>query len=320
MTQPRACPICEYPYARRVRTATDRIFQTTQEPFELFGCPSCRLIFMDEEEVRDRLADFYPSGYWWTDAGSGGKLERKYREWMVRHDQLAFVQKALGSSFSGRLLDIGCGSGTFVKVARQAGIDATGLEMAGEAAQLAEREVPGNIFHGSEEELVKNAEQYDAIAMFHTLEHVPQPFHYLRRLKKLFRSPGTLIIQVPNCASLQARLMGGRWYGLDCPRHLYNYSTFSVLHLLGRAGYRIRMTEQFSLRDNACCMVSSLFPGLDPMASRVRARARNGKRSPLLQIGSNAVYLSFMLMAQPLARLESMLGRGGSIFIAASLD
>ncbi len=320
MTQSKACPICEYPAASVVLTTTDRIFRTTQERFELYGCPSCRLIFMDEAGVSDRLADFYPSGYWWNDAGTAGQLERKYREWMVRHDQLAFAQRALGSGFAGKLLDIGCGSGTFVKVARQAEIDVRGLEMAGEAAQLAEREVPGNIFHGSEQELMDSAEQFDAISMFHTLEHVPQPFQYLKRLKKLFRRPGTLIIQVPNCRSLQARLMGRRWYGLDCPRHLYNYSTFSVMHLLGRAGYRIRMMDQFSLRDNACCLVSSLFPSLDPMASRVRNRARNGSRSPVFQIGCNAVYLSFMVLAQPLARLESMLGRGASIFIAASLD
>lgn len=320
MSESLPCPVCEYPRATRTWEVTDRIFRTTDELFTLYRCSACRMIFQDEREVRDRLSDFYPSGYWWQEQGSTGKLERSYREWMVRHDQLRFVQEALGSSFSGRLLDIGCGPGTFVKLAREAGLDAYGLEMSPEAVVLASAEAPGRIFQGDEPDLVGAGEEFDAITLFHTLEHVPQPFKYLKGLHKLVRRPGHLILQVPNSQSLQARLLGPRWYGLDSPRHLYNYSNFAVMHLLGRAGYRIKRSKHFSLRDNACCLVSSLFPALDPMASRVRARARGKVRNGLLAATSNAAYLGLMLMAQPWAGLEAALGQGASILIETTLD
>ena len=119
-----------------------------------------------------------------------GHLERRYRKWMIRNDQLAFTREVLGENFSGRLIDIGCGSGTFVQVARAEGLDASGLEMSPEGAQLAEAEVPGHIYQGTEQELMETGEQFDVVTMFHALEHVPQPFQYLKSLKKVFRKPG----------------------------------------------------------------------------------------------------------------------------------
>lgn len=320
MSDSKHCPVCEYPEAPPVWEISDRIFRTTEEKFVHYRCPSCRMIFLDEGEVRERLAEFYPSGYWWKEQGMTGKLERNYREWMVRHDQLAFVQQVLGPDFGGRLLDVGSGSGTFVKLATEAGLNAYGLEMSKEAVELASNEVPGRFKCGTEQDLVESGEEYEVLTLFHTLEHVPQPFKYLKGLHKLLKRPGRLILQVPNSESLQARWLGSRWYGLDCPRHLYNYSTFSVLHLLGRAGYRIDRLEHFSLRDNACCLVSSLLPSLDPMASRVRSLARGKQRTGVLNTTSNLLYMGLMLMAQPLARAEAALGRGASIFVAASIQ
>jgi SAM-dependent methyltransferase len=298
---------------------TDRFFEVSSEEFILYHCSSCGLLFQDEENIVDRLPDFYPPGYWWQGGGKISSLERAYREWVVRHDQLRFVLSMVPAG-RGRLLDIGCGSGTFVKMALEAGFDAFGLEQSEEAVRIGQRNAGGKIMQGIEQDLISRGEKYDVLTLFHALEHMTDPFRYLKDLRKLLRRPGQMIIQVPNSQSFQARLFGPRWYGLDCPRHVYNYTTFSLLHLLGRAGYRIHRVRHFSLRDNAASLVSSLFPALDTMSQRVQLLRRKEKLHSWGLSCKEGLYLALLILAQPLAFFESSLGRGATVTVYATID
>ncbi len=313
------CPVCEYPSVEPRYRMTDRFFEITSEEFVLYYCSSCGLLFQKEEEIRDRLSDFYPPGYWWQEDGRISSLEGWYREWVIRRDQLRFVLSLVPDE-RGRLLDIGCGSGTFLKLALQAGFDAYGLEQSEEAVQIGQEHAPGRIFRATEQDLISRGEKYDVLTLFHALEHMTDPFRYLKDLRKLLRRPGQVIIQVPNSQSFQARLFGPRWYGLDCPRHVYNYTTFSLLHLLGRAGYRIHRVRHFSLRDNAASLVSSLFPALDTMSQRVKLLRRKGKLHSWSSSCKEGLYLALFILAQPLALLESCLGRGATVTVYATID
>ncbi len=314
------CPICEYPNARLRYRMRDRFFATSDEEFPMHHCPSCGLFYLEEKSLKNRLGDFYPPGYWWSEEGAGSLLEKKYREWMARADQLQFVLTAFPDPQGKTLLDVGCGGGTFLQEALGAGFDARGLENSPEAAAIADKVAAGRVHLGSESDLVEQGLQFDILTLFHVLEHMPDPFRYLKTLRNLLKPGGTIFVQVPNSASLQAGVFGSRWYGFDCPRHLYNYSAFSVLHLLGRTGYRIHKVRHFSLRDNAAAMVSSLFPSLDPMSQRVKSvRSRGRSRSAGLMVKKLA-YLPLMVMAQPLAYMEAKLGRGATISVRATLD
>jgi len=218
-----------------------------------------------------------------------------------------------------RLLDIGCGSAVFLKLAREAGYNAFGLDSSARAASLAAKEVPDKVFCGTEEDLITAGESFDILTLFHVLEHVPDPFKYLRRLRRLVRRPGGVLIQVPNLASCQARWFGSRWYGLDCPRHVCNFTLSSLLHLLGRCGYRIERVRHFSLRDNAAAIVSSLLPRLDPIAQRIRKGERMNRIHPVWTEMSELLYFALVVTAQPLAWGEARLGRGGTITVYSTL-
>jgi SAM-dependent methyltransferase len=312
------CPVCDYPHGRSRMRLDDRFFNAVPGEFELFYCDSCRTIFQDGEKVRALLESCYPDGYWWKRGGPAAGLERRYRDWMVRVDQLRFVLSLTQGIKHLRCLDIGCGEATFVRLALDAGLDAYGLEPSADAVGLAG--LPGRVFTVSEKELIERDEKFDLITLFHSLEHMIEPFAYLRSLQKLLVRPGGLVIQVPNSDSLQARLFGRRWYGLDCPRHINNFSLYAVLYLLGKAGYRIQRVRHFSPRDNAAAIVSSLFPGLDPMSQKVKRLKRTGSlHSPGLLM-KEIVYFGFLLLAQPFAALEAALGRGGTVTVYATLE
>lgn len=309
------CPVCEYPDARFAFPLHDRILGAVSGSFELYECSSCGLLFQRNEGLtEDQLRDFYPSGYWWSGRDTWtSQLEREYRERVLRWDQISFLKRSLPAAQKQTLLDIGCGAGTLVKLANEEGFDAFGLEQSERAVRAASQENGGRIFHGSLQDLIESHRRFDVVVMLHTLEHLLDPLGYLKKIGGVMNRPGHLVVQVPNRASYQARILGSRWYGLDCPRHIFNFTPYALLHLLGRAGFRIQKTRLFSLRDNAPALVSSLFPGLDPMTRRIKTQ---GESSWLLE----GFYFLLVMAAQPLCWLEARLGRGATITVYATLD
>ncbi len=314
------CPVCEYPRSRVRYHLKDRFFRTVDESFPLFECGSCGLLFQDPEVIADRLAEFYPEGYWWSESGSLAPLEARYREFVLKRDQVRFLSSLFAEPKNQRLLDIGCGSGAFVKLARQAGFDAFGVDSSQGAVNAGIEAGVERLVCATEQDLRAAGEQYDIVALFHTLEHVLEPFQYLKRVRELLKKPGSLIVQVPNRESYQARIYGTRWYGLDCPRHVCNYTRHSLLYLLGRCGFRIQKIRHFSLRDNAAAIVSSAFPSLDPMSGKVRALRESRKDGSLSSIVKEASYLGLVFSAQPLALLEAALQRGGTVTVHATWE
>lgn len=313
------CPVCEHPSAKPLWRLGDRLFRAVPGEFTLYECPGCRLLFQDPQIPVSELGNFYPPGYWWR-AGRGwlSGLQEIYRREVVRRDHLRFVRSIWPDPAGVRLLDVGTGSGLFVQLATAAGYDAYGLEASPEAVEEARPHLSHRIILGSETSAAESAGPFDVVTLFHALEHIPDPFHFLRNVQKLLRHPGHLVVQVPNRSSWQAACFGRRWYGLDCPRHLNNFSLYSLLFVLGRAGFRIRQVRHFSLRDNAAALVSSLFPGLDPIVRRVRRQGR--PPAGLGEVLASGVYFGAVVLAQPLAWIEARAGHGATVMVWASWD
>ena len=313
-----SCPVCRYPRCPFWRRLEDRFFQVTREAFPLYRCPGCGLRFQRASDIEERIPGFYPPGYWWDPEGDPRGVEGLYREWVLRRDHLRFVLSVAPPGNGRRLLDIGCGSGTFLKLAREAGFRVTGLEASPEAGKAAEKILPGRVVVGDEEGLIRSGATFHVLTLFHVLEHLPRPLAYLRRIRRLMTEGGGLVIQVPDSHSIQAALLGSRWYGLDCPRHIHNFTARAVVELLKRAGFRVRRMRHFSLRDNAAALVSSLFPSLDPMSRKVRLlRETKRARSVGLPV-REAVYFGLLILAQPLAVAEASLGRGATVTVYAT--
>jgi len=312
---------------------TDRLLGTTSERFQLLECGGCGLRYLDPESVEARLDHFYPSQYWWESApGLGSRLEGIYRAFVMNRDQVRFLRRRFPGGAGMSVLDIGCGSGLFVDLATKAGFDAWGLETSAEAVAAARRMGNNRVIREEIDDLAARDQRFDVVTLFHCLEHIPRPFPFLRKVQKLMKKPGHLLVQVPNSESWQARLLGRRWYGLDCPRHTCNFGLYSLLYVLGRAGFRIQAVRHFSLRDNAAALVSSLLPGLDPFARRARMQPPNSARSENLMPAEpgrstalpglmlSSAYFFLVLLTQPLALLEAAAGRGGTVAVHATWD
>ncbi len=317
-----ACPICRAPDSAACSRGRDRLFGLAKGTFELFRCPSCESVFLHPLPDESTIAEFYPPEYWWSEESEGGslfarifgRLERVYREFVVA-DHVRFLNFCAHRNGAGEksLLDMGCGSGTFLHGAQSHGFIPHGMDVSAKAVQVAQKQYGFPVRQGGIGQNVWGGRRFNFVTMFHVLEHLPDPRMALKYAGGLLQPDGTLIIQVPNIVSLQARIFGKLWYGLDVPRHLINFSPKALGFLLQETGYKFQLVSRFSLRDNPASIASSLALWLDPLRRKVRRAGSGPIFSGLLEFA----YFGLFLLALPAAYLESVCGRGGTIWAYA---
>lgn len=305
------CPACGSAHRRILFEATDRLYRTTNKQFSVAECKECGLIRLEPQPTKEELAGYYPDQYWFTPDGTAGRLEEAYRRVVLR-DHLAFVRQALANSDgAGYVLDAGCGNGLLLSLLR--GWKILGLDFSAKALSVAWKNngVPAVCADLSEAPLLPGS--CPVVTMFHVLEHLPDPVRYLEAARELLTPGGRLVVQVPNASCWQFRLFGEKWNGIDVPRHLFDYRQRDVEKLLDFCGFEVTRRKHFSVRDNPAGMASSVAPGLDPMARRVR-RIQESTGVRLLK---DAVYFGLVLAALPFTIFEAACGRGSTIMIEA---
>jgi len=200
------------------------------ETFDIQSCVSCGLGHTDP--IPADLGAYYGEAYY------GKRHSFTDRYCLARRMRIL----ANATSRKGSLLDIGCGDGNFLAEAIANGWEGMGTDI-GAAAENARR--AGLDVHGSVDEVkARRTERgkgdFDAVTMWHTLEHFPDPKGTLESARSALAKDGTLIVAVPDAAGLQASLFKGSWFHLDVPRHLYHFSRSALESLLGRAGFTVR--------------------------------------------------------------------------------
>ena len=312
-----SCPVCLNPVTAPALVGTDFLFESTSKTFTLYSCEACRCLFLHPMPDSREIERFYPADYWWNARRSGGlkKLESVYRKLALR-DHIAFIIKAAGDR-GVDVLDVGCGSGTLLGLLKHRGFRVTGLDFSAEAAAIAKAENGVDVAVGSLEEAHFPAESFDVVTLFHVMEHVTNPRLVLAQVSRVLKPNGVAILQVPNIESWQFKIFGARWYGLDIPRHVIDYSRNSMLKLLADSGFVVNRIRHFNLRDNGPALVSSVFPSLDPVSRSVRHRKRNNDESRPVEWFRHLTYLLLVTCAYPVVLLESAFGCGATIMIEA---
>ena len=134
------------------------------------------------------------------------------------------------------LLDVGCALGVFVRVARERGWDARGVERSAYAAgEAAAHGVP--VVQGDFLSVPLPPASLAALTMFDMLEHVSDPRAYVRRARALLRPGGVLVIETGDLGSLFARLSGRHYHFFSPPNHLSFFTRATLGRLLGEEGF-----------------------------------------------------------------------------------
>ena len=312
------CLLCGSEDFTELFRASDRLYGTTTRQFGVVRCGGCGLARLEPQPSPEELRGYYPPAYWFAPGGqAAGRLEEAYRR-LVLGDHVRFVEEALRRAPPARgnrrpLLDVGCGGGLFLRLMSDRGFRGIGLDFSEDAARTAWRQQRAPALCGTLEKAPLRDGTFACITMFHVLEHLRDPRVFLIGAHRLLTPGGRLVAQTPNAGSWQARLLGRAWNGMDVPRHLFDFRDKDLEKLLASCGFEVVRRKYFSLRDNPAGLATSLAPGLDPMARRVRKREEGGAG----RLCRDLAYFALVVAALPFAAAEAACRAGSTIMIEA---
>ena len=169
-----------------------------------------------------------------------------------------------------RLLDLGCGNGTFLSRARSAGWDVVGVDFDSNAVKAACRKGL-DVRLGGIEILDPSIDQFDVITLSHVIEHVHHPLDVLKACYKLLRPSGYLWVDTPNIDSEGYRMFRENWIHLDPPRHLVLFNLQSMQNALTAAGFSdMEVLPPRPLFDGVYRSCEAIIEGKDPYSGKLR--------------------------------------------------
>ena len=233
-----ACPVCQSADLHFVLKTED--YTVTHEKFEVWECSRCSLRFTMDAPDDASIARYYQSENYISHSNTNqGLVNRLYH--LVRkktlHSKYQLLTHATGKK-TGNHLDIGAGTGAFVRYMREHGWQSTGLEPDEAARQQALQCNQANLIEAAALYQLP-ADHFDAITLWHVLEHVHDLYPYLQQIKKIVKPGGRIFIALPNYTSYDGTTYGAHWAAYDVPRHLYHFSPAAVAYMLKAADLQL---------------------------------------------------------------------------------
>lgn len=234
MKEIKECPICGGNHFSHYMDVKDHMI--TQEQFSLSKCDGCGFVFTNPIPTIDKIGDYYKSENYVSHSSTNkGLINKVYQR--VRKKTLA-QKKQIVDSYGkvNSLLDIGCGTGHFLKYLSDFDYNLLGLEPDEDARQFA---IDSGVNAKPLSDLHQlDNESWDAITMWHVLEHVYDLRKDFEKFSNLLVKGGRFFIAVPNHLSYDAQCYKENWAAYDVPRHLYHFREKDVIELGSQFGLK----------------------------------------------------------------------------------
>lgn len=228
------CPLCANKQTEHYLSSKD--YFLSGEPFDLFKCSQCGLIFTHPFPDEKNIHKYYKSVQYFSHPHKRVSLTGKMYDWVKNRNIRAKFEIIHQFKPKGKLLDIGCGSGDFIHYGKKIGWEVCGLEPDEEARKFAAAKTGENILH-PEQTLSLESASFDVITLWHVLEHVYDLDKQLTEITRLAKGDALIVVALPNHRSHDAKTYGSFWAAWDLPRHLYHFDPNSIAYLFAKHGY-----------------------------------------------------------------------------------
>lgn len=210
------------------------------EEFQLVFDDVLKMYKTEPQPSLDKLPSYYESEDYISHTDTQRNLFEKIYHW-VRSYMLSkkmIIVSQHTKSEGKKVLDIGCGTGDFLAMAQKYKWEVDGVEPDEQARKIATEKTNTKIH--TNDWLTKIPDHsFDAITMWHVLEHVSNLEAQIAILKRILKPNGTIFIAVPNFNSHDATHYKEFWAAYDVPRHLWHFSQNAIKALFQKENLKV---------------------------------------------------------------------------------
>ena len=291
-------------------TRLDRVRDWSQRSAARYtykACRNCGLVLLSPRPAASAIERYYPADYPpHLRQGESSAKRRFVRALLERLVDARFPRPTVSVVTLGRrprILDIGCGSGGYLKRRASQGWEVWGVESDPDAANLAQQEVGVPAIHVGTLDaaapcLPRN--YCDLVALHDVLEHLHNPLAALRLARDLVTLDGLVEVLTPDVDSLESRAFRSNWFSVEAPRHIQLFSKATLQVTFGRAGLRVVAMRPTTIPTFALVSLENV------LSERLRRRVYF---NPLIRAGVFAALAPLTLSAAMLS------GSGSSLWV-----
>ena len=269
------CPVCGesefFPYL----TCSDHT--VSHETFNLEQCRNCGFVLTNPQPDRDKLGRYYQSDSYISHSDkTSGIIDRLYK--ISRHFTLKWKLQLVNQHAAIKpqsILDYGCGTGMFLEYCKSKNLQIAGVEPSELARSHAEKNTRQEIYADVKE--IGN--RFDAITLWHVLEHIADLHETIDALKTRLEQNGTMFIAVPNHKSLDAKKYQEHWAAYDVPRHLWHFSKDTMQKLMDKHQLKLIHVIPMRLDSYYVSLLSEKYVGNRGALSNIARAVAQGWKS-----------------------------------------
>lgn len=239
MKEIKNCPICDSTsFETHIKT---KDFSVSKEEFIIVKCIDCNFHFTNPRPKDKDLGQYYISDHYISHNNTSKNLFEKVYQ-LVRRFAIKGKYNLISGFFNrGRILDVGCGTGDFLKKCKEESWKVKGIE----PSEIARKQAIENHNLDLDEstDLRELEGEFDIITMWHVLEHVTELNTTVSEFNRLLSQDGKVIIAVPNLESFDSSYYKKYWAAYDLPIHLYHFSKTSITKLFEKHGFSLKKTK-----------------------------------------------------------------------------
>lgn len=212
-------------------------YSITGDEFELLHNEELDMLITQPQP--ENLDGYYKSNTYISHSDSKRTLVEKLYQLIKTYSLWRKVRLMNSFTEQRTILDVGAGTGDFLREARRRKWAIDGVEPNRMARGLASEK--GIMLYETLKEVPETT--YAVITLWHVLEHLPQLEEQMKRLISYLKEDGTLFVAVPNFKSYDANYYQNFWAAYDVPRHLWHFSRSSIELLFAKHGMRVVKTK-----------------------------------------------------------------------------
>lgn len=238
------CPVCQGTKFTEYLTCKDQT--VSKSNFNIVQCETCSFLATSPRPTDSELGNYYLSEAYISHTNQTKTLFDKVYQ-ISRLYTLKWKLNILNKYTQGKnLLDVGCGTGAFLEYSNKKGWNVSGVEPSKVAKErinlLLKDRVKSELQHVEQND-------FNAITLWHVLEHLPNLNEALNQISNKLHSTGTIFIAVPNPESPDAKHYQEHWAAYDVPRHLWHFTKRTMEHLL--AQHRLEIIKTYPMKLDA---------------------------------------------------------------------